>query len=267
MQQSKFIVDKFSYQATAFDKRVRFIILHYTDLNFHDSIVALTGKNVSSHYLVPNPEDESYIEAGYKNMTIFNLVDINDRAWHAGVSRWQERSNINDTSIGIEIVNQPILKNNELIFTSYPELQIEAVIDLLHSLLTIYPDISPTHILGHSDIAPNRKKDPGPLFPWKKLYDAGIGAWYDEATKVHFISKFTLCFPKEEEIINWLNQYGYYIEKTSSKQDISAAVRAFQQHFRPCDYSGKMDIETAAILASLIEKYFAHSHKISLNFG
>ncbi|WP_208431946.1 N-acetylmuramoyl-L-alanine amidase, partial [Bartonella bovis] len=99
-------IDYNSYRSVkSFNRRVRFLVMHYTSINFKDSIIALTGSAVSAHYLVPDPSEKTYVEAGFKDMRIFNLVDENERAWHAGVSSWAGRSNLNDTSIGIEIVN------------------------------------------------------------------------------------------------------------------------------------------------------------------
>ena len=99
-------IDYNSYRSVAsFGHRVRFLVLHYTAQNFADSVKSLTGKSVSAHYLVPDPSEATYQAAGFSGVRIFNLVDENERAWHAGTSQWGTRSNINDTSIGIEIVN------------------------------------------------------------------------------------------------------------------------------------------------------------------
>lgn len=101
-----YTVDYNSYRAIkGFNHRVRFLVMHYTALDFKASITALTGPSVSAHYLIPDPSEKTYIDAGFKDMRIFNLVDENERAWHAGVSSWAGRSNLNDTAIGIETVN------------------------------------------------------------------------------------------------------------------------------------------------------------------
>ena len=91
--------------ARSFNSRIRFLVLHYTATNFSSSVSALTGPNVSAHYLVPDITDPSYLKAGYTGQEVFNLVDEGQRAWHAGVSQWGNRGNLNDTSIGIEVVN------------------------------------------------------------------------------------------------------------------------------------------------------------------
>lgn len=164
---------------SGFNRRVRFLVFHYTTANFASSVATLTGKYVSAHYLAPDPTDQTYINAGFKDMRLFNLVDESERAWHAGVSTWANRTNLNDTSIGIEMVN---LAHDEgdgnSVFPPYNPTQINAVIQLAFNIMQRYPDIAPTNVVAHSDIAVGRKNDPGPQFPWKKLYKVGIGAWY-----------------------------------------------------------------------------------------
>lgn len=115
-------------------------------------------------------------------MRIFNLVEENERAWHAGASAWATRRNLNDTSIGVEIVNLATEDKGVFTFPPYNPIQIAAVKELAANILQRYPDITPVNVVGHSDIAIGRKSDPGAAFPWKELYDAGIGAWYDEPT-------------------------------------------------------------------------------------
>ena len=157
-----------------FNKRVRFLILHYTALDFAGSIKALTGSGqVSAHYLAPDPCDPSYQQAGFKQMNLFNLVDENDRAWHAGASAWDGRSNLNDSSIGVEIVNLAREEKSGMVFPPYHPQQVEAVTELARNILARYPDISPVNVLGHSDIAVGRKSDPGPMFPWRSCTRPG----------------------------------------------------------------------------------------------
>ena len=168
-------IDYNSYRTTTpYGKRVRFLVLHYTALDFAASVKALTTGAASAHYLIPAPHDPSYKAAGFKGQRIFNLVAEEDRAWHAGVSGWARRDNLNDTSIGIEIVNQGYRDTPQgRVWYPFSEAQIQALIPLLKDIAKRH-GITPDRIIGHSDIAPGRKVDPGPLFPWKRLADAGL---------------------------------------------------------------------------------------------
>lgn len=249
-------VDYNSYRSVkGFNRRVRFLVMHYTALDFENSIIALTGSSVSAHYLVPDPSDKSYTGTGFKDMRIFNLVDENDRAWHAGVSSWAGRSNLNDTSIGIETVNLATDNNGVFTFPPYNPVQIDAIKELAINILQRYPDITPVNVVGHSDISPGRKSDPGSVFPWKVLYAAGVGAWFDEETKHKYAEKFNHSLPSKDDVTGMLKRYGYDISGSGNDAGYAQLIRAFQLHFRPCNYSGKLDTETAAILYALVEKY------------
>ncbi|ATM95883.1 Negative regulator of beta-lactamase expression [Yersinia frederiksenii] len=251
-------IDYNSYRSVkGFNFRVRFLVLHYTSENFADSIASLTGSKVSVQYLVPDKTDESYIQAGFKDMRIFNLVDEQARAWHAGESGWAGRTQINDSSIGIEIVNLATESEGIFNFPPYPAEQIVAVKQLASNILQRYPDITPVNVVAHSDIAPTRKSDPGPAFPWQELYEAGIGAWYDNDTKQKYAQHFVSHgLPTRAELLSRFSIYGYDITCANSDDGYHYLVRAFQLHFRPENYSGSIDIETAAILYALVEKYF-----------
>ncbi|WP_019222037.1 N-acetylmuramoyl-L-alanine amidase [Bartonella senegalensis] len=308
-------IDYNSYRSVkSFNRRVRFLVMHYTSLDFKASLIALTGDKVSAHYLVPDPSERTYIEAGFKDMRIFNLVDENERAWHAGISSWAGRSNLNDTSLGIEIVNlatghadfseesyaEAALKearvlnplheggsvlqadvgsldensnvrgitvlpeavnllpynNEEFTFPPYNPTQIDAVKELALNILQRYPDITPTDVVGHSDIAIGRKSDPGAAFPWKELYAAGIGAWYDDEVKAHYQEQFCKSFPPKTDVLAKLKCYGYDISAACSEIGYKNLIRAFQLHFRQENYDGILDVETAAVLYALVDKYF-----------
>lgn len=243
-----------------FNRRVRFLVMHYTALNFKNSVNALSGNGgVSAHYLVPDPTDKTYKEAGFNDMQVFNLVDENDRAWHAGVSYWAGRSNLNDTSIGIEIVNQASDNNGQFTFPPYNANQIEAIKQLATNIIARYPDISPTNVVGHSDISPDgRKSDPGAAFPWKQLYDVGIGAWYDEETKLRCFKALMQSnkLPPKQDILAKLKKYGYDTSGAQTEYGYKMLIRAFQLHFRPTNYDGHVDFETVSILDALVLKYF-----------
>ncbi|MBV8048345.1 MAG: N-acetylmuramoyl-L-alanine amidase [Paludibacterium sp.] len=248
-------IDFNSYRATTgFNKRIRFLVLHYTALDFAGSITALTRGQVSAHYLLPATADPSYRAAGFSSQRIFNLVDEQDRAWHAGLSHWAGRDNLNDTAIGIEIVNQPTETPSGLHFVDFEPGQIDALRELAGNILMRYPDISPKNVLGHADIAYLRKSDPGPKFPWQTLAQSGIGAWYEAERKQAFIDQFTRQgLPSRSETIAAFKQYGY--AAPADDAGFKALVRAFQMHFRPSGYSGEMDIETGAILFALNARY------------
>jgi len=181
-----------------YSERIKFLVMHYTAIDYEKSVKALVDEgHVSSHYLIPETNDESYTES---ELNIYQLVPESQRAWHAGKSYWQGRTDLNDQSIGIEIVNVPqcrkleaptgetlshIQENSDsklCIFPDFDPKQVELIIKLSQDILKRNPDISPTQVVGHSDITPTRKNDPGPRFPWQQLYQAGIGAWYDTDT-------------------------------------------------------------------------------------
>ncbi|MGC1182389.1 N-acetylmuramoyl-L-alanine amidase [Legionella sp.] len=241
-----------------FNQRIRYLVLHYTALDFDNSLKTLTDpkREVSAHYLVP----EASIEGERK---VFQLVEDRKRAWHAGVSRWGTRTNINDTSIGIEIVNLGYKDDKgKRYWYPYEEYQIETVIALAKKIVDDYK-IEPVNVIGHSDIAPGRKQDPGPLFPWKKLFENNIGAWFDEqqvAEKIRDIKKaITINFHELQEN---LKTYGYPIEITGKlDQQTRNVLQAFQMHFRQNDISGEPDAETVIILENLVQKYFPNQFK------
>lgn len=250
-------IDYNTYRAIKnFNSRVRFLVMHYTAADFKTSANLLTHGAASAHYLVPDPCDPSYRKTGNTDVKIFNLVDEKDRAWHAGVSFWCGRNNLNDSSIGIEIVNQATDDGKgHFTFPPFHPQQISAVKQLATNILRRYPDISPNNVVGHSDIAPGRKSDPGAAFPWRQFYESGIGAWYDESTKAKYMAQFSQKMPSTNDIISKLKAYGYDTTKAASHNGLKDLLRALQLHFRPTDYSGRVDIETVAILYALAEKY------------
>ena len=251
-----------------YGSRVNYLVLHATSEDFAESLRLLTqptANPVSSHYLVPAPGDPSYTRS---SLRVHRLVPELERAWHAGVSYWAEETGLNDRSIGIEIVNEfkcsgtsdPI---NETApedisceFPSYDEKQIALVIELASDILARYPSINPIDVVAHSDIAILRKSDPGPEFPWKRLYEAGIGAWYEEDIKADYEQRFAQRLPEISTIQNALNRLGYRIE-ASGRFDSGTryAMRAMQLHYRPQNYAGEIDAESAAIIWALLEKY------------
>jgi N-acetyl-anhydromuramyl-L-alanine amidase AmpD len=251
-----------------YGSRVKYLVLHATSEDFAESLRLLTqptANPVSSHYLVPAPGDPSYTRS---SLRVHRLVPELERAWHAGVSYWAEETGLNDRSIGIEIVNEfkcsgtsgPV---NETVpedisceFPSYDEEQIALVIELVSDILARYPSINPIDVVGHSDIAILRKSDPGPKFPWKRLYEAGIGAWYQEDLKADYEQRFEQRLPDIATVQDALNRLGYFVEPTGQFDNATRhAMRAMQLHFRPQNYTGEIDAESVAIIWALLEKY------------
>jgi N-acetylmuramoyl-L-alanine amidase len=228
-----------------FNSRIRQIVLHYTVIDFERSLTVLKGESgasVSAHYLINDQPNERF--PNY----IYRLMPEDKRAWHAGVSQWGKDANLNNTSIGIEMVNPDGNLN------PYPEEQIEAVLFLLRQLVERY-GIHPVNVVGHSDVAPGRKIDPGSLFPWKTLYNNGIGAWYDEADVVELRKTITVV-PAIEEVKADLRVYGYRVDATPDADEAyQAVVNAFQRHFAPGRIDGVMDLENYLILKALLKKY------------
>ncbi|EEO43502.2 hypothetical protein FSDG_02061 [Fusobacterium animalis 7_1] len=250
----KFQVDSSTYISRGKEERIKFIILHYTALDNVGSIRELTG-GVSAHFLVLDEDDNK----------IYSLVPLEQRAWHAGVSAFRGRTNINDTSVGIEIVNDGIAKEYRSDpnpyhpydhYVDYKPIQIEKVAQIIKYVAEKY-NIPARNIVAHSDIAPSRKKDPGAKFPWKELYDKyNIGAWYDETDKQKFMDEEKFKATSIREIKDELRKYGYEINRLDEwDKESKDVVYAFQLHFNPKNATGEMDLETFAILKALNKKY------------
>lgn len=227
-----------SFTAKSHDSRAQFLILHYTALDFPTSLRVLTEQAVSSHYLVRDDPP-----------TIYQLVDENRRAYHAGQSSWKGQTQINAASIGIEIVNLGFKKTPEgRTWFDYPAAQIDAVVALVKKIVAEH-QILPERILGHSDIAPQRKTDPGPRFPWKRLADEGLIPWPDPVR----VAALTAVYEKEIPSVQWfqekLLEHGFAIAQNSEYGSAMVNVlAAFQMKYRPTKFDGVMDAETAAML-------------------
>ena len=187
-----------------FDERkapIDMLVLHYTGMKTaQEALDRLRDPDakVSAHYLIDEDGE------------VYSLVDESKRAWHAGVSSWKEKTDINSRSIGIEIVNP----GHEFGYRSFPDKQIQSTIVLSKEIIK-HNSILNKNIVGHSDIAPNRKTDPGELFPWKKLAENGIGLWTDDFAA------------PEKSVKEMLSGIGY---DTTNEQ---AALTAFQRRFYP----------------------------------
>lgn len=205
---------------------VDILLMHYTGMR--TAIEALDRlcdieARVSSHYTV----DE--------DGTIYRHVSENHCAFHAGISYWAGARDINARSIGIEIVNP----GHEFGYRAFPDIQIEAVIALSKDILSRHP-ILPQRVIGHSDVAPERKEDPGELFPWKQLAGEGIGLWPSR------LDKGLSCSFKEG-----LRRYGYGIAP-DGQASFEQTLIAFQRHFRPGQIDGVADDECKRLLAGLL---------------
>lgn len=251
-----------------YGSRVDYLVLHFTSENYAESMRLLTQPSanpVSVHYLVPENGDATYPR---RRLAVHRLVPEHERAWHAGTSYWAGEEALNDRSIGIEIVNtsrctdvveglEPNTPENQVcVFHDFDPEQIELVIALVTDILERYPGIDPVDVVGHADIAPDRKVDPGPKFPWRLLHEHGIGPWFDDETVALHRQRIDEQPPTMEQLQAALNAYGYAVEATG-ELDVQTrfALRAFQMHYRPSDWSGQPDAETAAILFALLDKY------------
>lgn len=227
-----------TYTSRSQDSRAQFLILHYTAGGFQGSLKWLTEGPVSSHYLVND-----------KPPTVYRLVDENRRAYHAGASSWKGNTQLNASSIGIEIVNpgsRPV--PDGLQWLDYPRDQIDAVIALVKKIVADH-GIKPERVLAHSDIAPQRKTDPGPRFPWRRLADEGLIQWPDAALVVQRRPRFDAHLP-DVEWFQWsLARFGFVVpvngELDKATQNV---IAAFQMKYRPANIDGIPDAETAALL-------------------
>ena len=217
------------------------LVLHYTGMtSAREALDRLCDADakVSSHYVI---EEDGMV---------WRLVDESQRAWHAGVSYWRGQRDVNSRSIGIEIVNP----GHEWGYRPFPDEQIAAVIELCQGILSRWP-IPQNRIVAHSDIAPERKEDPGELFPWKRLSEAGIGLWprpqRPEPWMMHGAS-IGDAGVTVERLQQALAAIGYKIEVTGRFDEATAAViRAFQRRWRPVRVTGEGDAETIALAAAV----------------
>jgi N-acetylmuramoyl-L-alanine amidase len=212
-------------------RTVDLLLLHYTGMATGAAALARLrdpAAKVSAHYLIET------------DGTVHRLVPEARRAWHAGVAAWAGARDINDRSIGIELVNP----GHEFGYRPFPEPQMAALLSLAGDIVARHP--IPSHrVLGHSDVAPRRKQDPGELFDWRRLAAAGFGLWPDDVRR-----------PDSCPDVRWfqeaLARVGYEVPLNGRLDaDTTAVVTAFQRHFRPEAVTGRPDRETAARLSGL----------------
>ena len=209
---------------------VDMLVLHYTGMrSAADALARLRdpASGVASHYVV----DEDGL--------VFRLVDEDRRAAHAGVSFWRGHEALNDRSIGIEIVNP----GHEWGYRPFPQAQIEAVEALCAGILERHP-IPGRNVVGHSDVAPDRKQDPGELFPWRRLAERGIGLWPDvDGSDVTRLSGDAV-----ERLERGLRTIGYRLDGTVP---LPVVLTAFQRHWRQEVVSGEADRGTLRVVEGL----------------
>ena len=231
-----------SYTSIGQDSRVLFIVLHYTQGSFGSALRTLTLGQVSSHYLVNDDP-----------VRIYGLVDENRRAWHAGASSWSGNTNLNASSIGIEIVNPGYTDTpTGRVYAPYPSEQIDAVVALLKDIAKRH-QVRPDRIVGHNDIAPMRKQDPGPAFPWKRLAIEGLIPWPDMLTVMAKRHEFEAALPDIVWFQARLAEYGFAVPQNGELDAMTRNVIAtFQMKYRPANFDGVPDAETAALLYAAI---------------
>jgi N-acetylmuramoyl-L-alanine amidase len=216
------------------------IVLHYTGMETGDAALARMCDGtveVSAHYMV---EEDG---------RVFRLVPEERRAWHAGVSFWKGRTNLNAVSIGIEIVNPGI----DWGYRPYPKAQIRSVIALVGDIRTRWM-VQDRDIVGHSDIAPDRKEDPGELFPWRRLAEAGHGLWTDVRAAPGAPLAEGATGPGVFALQAGLTRLGYDCAPSGEYEPrTTCIVRAFQRHWRPTQVDGIADGETRARLIALLK--------------
>lgn len=223
------------------------VVLHYTGMNTAGEALERLcdpAAQVSAHFFV----DEDGV--------VHQLVEPDRRAWHAGVSQWQGRDNLNHTSIGIEIVNP----GHDIDYKPFPTTQIDALLELLTAIRARY-DIPRDRYLGHSDVAPGRKIDPGELFPWQQLAVAGFGIWPGDSLRGFdrndgtILAKQGMMSEEVARLNETLSHIGYSVFSGDVFSRATAdALTAFQRHWRPDLVHGTLDVGTQAVLDAIAEK-------------
>ncbi len=210
------------------------LVLHYTGMKTAEEALARLcdpAAKVSAHYTID------------RDGTVYAHVPEERRAWHAGVSFWSGENGVNARSIGVELVNP----GHEFGYIPFTDDQIASLIDLARGILSRHP-IPARRVLGHSDVAPARKTDPGELFPWRHLADFDIGVWPNLFSPVHGGGGATA--PEGAAFAANLSRFGYGV---LPDVPLEAVVTAFQRHFRPSCIDGIADGECAVLLERLLD--------------
>ena len=226
--------------------QIKFLIFHYTGMKKEsDAINKLTAiqSEVSSHYLIK------------KNGEIITLIPDLYIAWHAGKSSWGNYKSLNKDSIGIEITNS----GHKFNYKKFPKTQINSVLKLSRFLIKNYK-IDPRNILGHSDIAPDRKKDPGEKFPWKYFSQNKVGLWHSIKKKeLKKNRKIKITNVDKRNFLKNLFKMGYPKKNQKSlnkERYLKFVIKAFQRRYRQDVVDGKIDQECLIISHNLINKFY-----------
>ena len=226
-------------------KQIKFIIFHYTGMRKEsEAINRLTNiqSEVSCHYLIK------------KNGEIITMVPDLYIAWHAGKSFWGNHKSLNRNSIGIEITNP----GHEFNYKKFSKKQIYSLLKLSKFLIKKYK-INPKNILGHSDVAPDRKKDPGEKFPWKYLSQKKVGLWHTEKKQVLIKNrKIKISKVDKKLFFNNLFKIGYSkkIQQNTNKENyFKSIIKTFQRRFRQELVNGKIDRECLLISINILKRY------------
>ena len=231
------------YPKKRLKKKIRFIIFHYTGMKSDKAAIRkLTDiqSQVASHYFITHTGK------------IITLVPDLYTAWHAGISSWKDFKSLNKNSIGIEITNP----GHQFGYRKFSKKQINSIINLSKLLIKKYK-IDKKNFLGHSDIAPDRKKDPGEKFPWEYLAKKNIGIWHNlKKQKLKKLRKTKCNEITKKNFLNNLLKIGYSKKMRNNikkREYLSLVVKAFQRRFRPELVNGKIDQECLLISENLIK--------------
>ena len=217
---------------------VRHLIVHYTGMqSCGHALDRLCDKiaKVSAHYLID--------EAG----AVYRLVPEDMRAWHAGVSFWNGLRDLNSTSIGIELVNP----GHDYGYRAFPSAQLDTFTALVREIMERH-GIDPANVLGHSDVAPGRKTDPGELFPWKEMAALGIGEWPNNPEPMNGVADQTAAL-KQLSAIGYAVPLSLELGADILHAEAGAAdvIAAFQCHYRPARINGALDPETGGLISAV----------------
>ncbi len=222
-------------------KNIKYLVFHYTGMSSESKAIKRlinVNSKVGCHYFIK------------RNGQIILMVPDLYIAWHAGKSNWNKENSLNNNSIGIEVSN----KGHQFGYQKFSKTQILSIINLSKYLIKKY-NIRNNNILGHSDIAFHRKKDPGERFPWKLLAQKGIGVWHNvNQKKLIKFRKQKINDKDKKKVINFFSKIGYFTNNLSDN-NYSKLIKSFQRRFRPELINGNIDKECLIIAEKLSKLY------------